>query len=322
METEKPKSEPVQKTAQTDEKNSERKPDVSATLPVVNPPDADTEAPKPDASYDEADRKQDETLQSIAKQTEWEAKQTEWMEKQTYWVRLQAIFSVVLGVATLGVLVFHGVIMSRQSKSTEKSVAASIEQLAVMRKQVEITDRPWLAVDVAPVGPLVFIDGGVSLPVRFTVKNVGRSVATRAMIISELYIPKLEGEIDKIVIEQRKKLCEKLNLSFGTHTIFPNDTVMQDVTFNMNRQAVESVRFKYVDGDRVVSTDFLSIYIIGCVDYQFSDQSTHHQTGFIYEIKRLNPTIPGIPLGMSIGQDVPANELVLNKLRFGGDYAN
>src|SRR4051812_40756593 len=110
------KSKSVAEPANANERSGKGKADKTASLPVVNPPDANAEKPNPSDSYDETDRKQDEAIDSLAEQTRYIAQQTEWMAKQTKWVRLSAIFSLVLGAVTLGVLVYHGIIMRNQSQ--------------------------------------------------------------------------------------------------------------------------------------------------------------------------------------------------------------
>lgn len=121
---------PLEQTTQADEQESEHKAEVSAPLPIVNPPATDAEEPKPTDSYDETDRKQDEAIDSLAEQTKWIIQQTKWMARQTYWTRLQAIFSIILGAVTLGVLVYHGIIMGRQSQTAR-------DQTSIMRGQLE-----------------------------------------------------------------------------------------------------------------------------------------------------------------------------------------
>jgi hypothetical protein len=126
--------EPVQETTQADEQDTEYKADVSAPLPVVNPSDAEAETPKPAESYDETDRKQDEAIDSLAEQTNWIAKQTKWM-------RVQTIASIFLGIVTLGVLVYHGWIMGRQSQDMKAQTEIMKGQLESMKSDSAQTQQ-------------------------------------------------------------------------------------------------------------------------------------------------------------------------------------
>jgi hypothetical protein len=114
---------PVQETTSADKQKSEYKADVSAPLPVANPPDAVAQKPNPAESYDETDRKQDEAIDSLAEQTQWIARQTKWVKYQT-------IAASILGAITLAVLVYHGIVMNRQSKAMK-------DQTDIMRGQLE-----------------------------------------------------------------------------------------------------------------------------------------------------------------------------------------
>jgi|GEM_PF-2134274 hypothetical protein len=98
--------------------------------PSINPVVTNTEKPKSADSYDETDRKQDEAIDSLAEQTQYIAQQTRWMARQTYWTMLSAIFSLVLGALTLGVLVYHGLVMSKQSQDMRN-------QTEIMKRQLE-----------------------------------------------------------------------------------------------------------------------------------------------------------------------------------------
>jgi hypothetical protein len=155
METEKnnPKTEPEQKTTQANKQSTGGEADEPASPPVVQPLNAEGGEPKPAESYDETDRKQDETLQSIAKQTESEAKQAEalekqtrLMQKQTAWMRRQAIWTAALTILTLGVLVYHGMMMRGQlaqmessSNDTRQMIGAAQKQAEAAAKQAEVS---------------------------------------------------------------------------------------------------------------------------------------------------------------------------------------
>jgi hypothetical protein len=146
MKTEKPtpKTEPEQKTTQANQQSAEGEADEPASPPVVQPLNAESGNPKPAESYNKTDRKQDETLQTIAKQTEWEKKQadaldkqTGLMEKQTVWMRRQAIWTAALTVLTLGVLIYHGILMRGQWQSADDQTKAMKAQTDIMSGQLK-----------------------------------------------------------------------------------------------------------------------------------------------------------------------------------------
>lgn len=123
-------ADPVGETTQADKQDAERGTDEPAPPPVVQSLDVEGGEPQPAETYDETDRKQDETLNAIAQQTQSEVRQTELMERQTVWIRRQAIWTIALTAATLGVLVYHGWIMGRQTQ-------AMTEQTGIMQGQLK-----------------------------------------------------------------------------------------------------------------------------------------------------------------------------------------
>jgi hypothetical protein len=116
-------TEPVQNATSTNGNEAEQQPEAAPAPPVADPVQSSTQQPNPAESEAETDRKQDESIASLAEQTEWIAKQTKW-------VKYQVIASSFLGAVTLAVLIYHGVVMRRQSQ-------ASMAQTAIMKAQLD-----------------------------------------------------------------------------------------------------------------------------------------------------------------------------------------
>jgi hypothetical protein len=302
-------AEPVQGTTQAEEQHSEREAGESASPPVVNPHDAEDDEPKPDESYDETDRKQDEAIDSLADQTKWIIEQANSAKEQVRWTKYQTVASSFVSVVTLGVLVLHGWIMWDQSEATRESVTAAKDQVAVMQKQVEMTDRPWLAVDAAPGGPLVFRSLEAGLTVRFTVKNVGRSVANEAVVKAEVFIGKSGEDVYGEAIERQRQICKETTTTITSHTAFPDGTFTVGQLIFTKISAMERGRLPN-------SHDLPFFFVIGCVDYRFGDQPTRHYTNFIYEVFGTERN------HIKVGQDVPADGLTFIKSSNGGDDAD
>lgn len=180
---------------------------------------------------------------------------------------------------------------------------------------ISVADRPWLSVEVAPAGPLVFDGDNVHLRVAYQVRNTGRSVAVGVTINAAVVVPQDMNAYFKEPIERQKRLCENVTSGVNSTTIFMDKPLVSVVGYGLRRQDMESRRI----GD----SDMAILMIVGCVDYQFVDRSSHHQTGFIYEVNELDPEKgPAHPLAITIGKNVPADRLVLTKFPVGGDYAN
>ena len=195
-----------------------------------------------------------------------------------------------------------------QSVSNREAVTAAKEQLGVMQKQFEAADRPWLSVDAVPNGPLVFRSLGAGVNVKFTVKNVGHSVANEAVVIADVFIGKSGEDVYGKAIERQRQICEETTTTITSHTVFPGDMFTDGQLVIAKIPAMENGR----EADNTLPF-FL---IIGCVDYRFGDQPARHRTNFIYEV--VGPERHRI----KIGQDVPADGLTFFKSSNGGNDAN
>jgi hypothetical protein len=205
----------------------------------------------------------------------------------------------------------------RQAKALDAQQRSTEHLAATALKQFEITDRPWLWFDADFSGPLTFTDGNMELPFRLVAKNVGRSVAVNATINAKVVIPRLGPNCDLYaeVLAEQQKVCQNVKSRFNSYTIFPDGVYELGMAFNVGLQEVEN--------GRLPKTNFITAYLVGCVDYKFPGHEAHHQTRFACEVLRAHSENPNIKLSLEIGQDVPLERLILRKLFIsGGDYAD
>jgi hypothetical protein len=216
----------------------------------------------------------------------------------------------------------------RLIRTAEVQAGVLSEQASTARKQFELTDRPWLYVVVEPDGDLTFSDDRVHLPVRYEIQNVGRSTAVQVTTNATVVMLGGEGRevgegfreiitpLEEPPWKQQREQCEQITrwkINPLAITIFPNETKSLRVIYSIQKRAMEA----HSIGDE----KSVAIALAGCVDYLFGDQSSQHQTGFIYEFMVDDPMSPDSPRHIRIGQDVPIGKLFLFKYR-GGDYAN
>jgi hypothetical protein len=225
---------------------------------------------------------------------------------------LWVLYTTIIFILTGAFLHFQKLIWEGSAK-TEATVQKTD---GPPQNTISAGDRPWLAVDVIPNGPLAFGKDDAVLQVRFVVFNTGRSVATSTTINAKVYVAKPGGDIWREAVEQQKKVCENVNSTFMAYSVFPDRPYIQDINFGIARREFESAR--------LADTKFVgSVFIVGCVDYQFGEQADHHQTGFIYEAHRRSLDNPNIVLAIMYDEDIPADQLVFHKSIVGkGDYAN
>lgn len=221
--------------------------------------------------------------------------------------RVGFIATNLLSVFALAVIITQAIIYFRQWRAMHK-------QGELMEKQLELTDRPWLAVDAVLNSPLTFDDQGGHLGFVIAARNIGRSVAINATINAEIVIPAFVGNFWATVIEKQKRLCKNVRSDVMAYAIFPEHHYSSDITFGIPQEDIS--------GGKIGESNIIQMYIVGCVDYQFSGHEQHHQTGFVWEIMHTNADQITSPLPIDSSQNYPLEHLVLRKMIVGGgEYA-
>ena len=168
-------------------------------------------------------------------------------------------------------------------------------QLAEMQED----GRPWVQGSIKFVGPLVFDQSGANAPIILSLKNSGRSPAKNVWRGVRMYAGDGPDTLimgwEKCTLRTDRSRYEKGNYHFPKRipgSRLPVGINSLDVAKNIN-----------VDGEIIVR-------IILCVDYAFSSSREHHQTSYIWEIDRSNPSTDFTHLKPSDGTIQP-NELLM-----------
>lgn len=104
--------------------------------------------------------------------------------------------------------------------------------------------------------------------------------------------------------------------------IFPNDSDdSMGLGVGVSKDEIESTKtlIPQASGKRILPI------IVGCVDYQYATSTHHHQTQFIYELQRIDRTLPPkiYPIvSIEVNRPVAAGDVTLIKYPFGGLFAN
>jgi hypothetical protein len=155
---------------------------------------------------------------------------------------------LVVGAISLGLLFFtlQETIQATRAATLaakaaqDQATTAKIEAL-IAQKQMELSERPWVSVEVAAATPLSIDKNGLHLMVLFTLKNLGHSPASYIRLERETL---LVGDTGAAYSKQQE-ICAPLRKqihvsSQGGRTLLPGE------------QAVElrGVGFKKVDFDK------------------------------------------------------------------------
>lgn len=94
-----------------------------------------------------------------------------------------AVATVILAIATVVAVVIYG----RQLAANINAADAAKSAANTAAAQLEMTDRPWVTIDIVITGPLTYSDkGGVFMSFLFIPENIGRSPAQNVLISPKL----------------------------------------------------------------------------------------------------------------------------------------
>jgi hypothetical protein len=163
-------------------------------------------------------------------------------------------------------------------------------QTNTAQQQFEAMDRPWVVVtgpDISFDGPVVYNDG-VTLPVVFSPRNVGRSPAQNIWIESKI----VPGIMGTDVSEERNKLCEAASKhdQIGRYFLIPKDTYHQPFPLSMSGADNDSLTPQTARSQGFAT--LINAILIGCIDYTYESSPRHHQTAFAYDVLTKNGLIP------------------------------
>jgi hypothetical protein len=214
----------------------------------------------------------------------------------------------------------------RANTLADRSAKAAQQSANAATAQLETTDRPWIKAVPQAWSPITFRENGaLSFNVTFALTNVGRSVATDVTIYPGAFVPTWGAAHFTQPLERQTELCRKVQPYGVRIALFPNETKQLNVGVTISREEIEAnvvppppgMTNPPIPPGRRVDPIFF-----GCVDYRFASLPRHHQTGFIYDIVRIDPQTPNVPYLIIVGQDLPAADVTLERWAFGGDYAN
>jgi len=198
------------------------------------------------------------------------------------------------------------------------------------RRQLEITDRAWVKVEVAPnfdipknsfIGQSLTFDANDvgHLSRKIILHNIGHSVANDVMIRDSTVAMSIWNHDFWFPIKVRDELC-KSEISETdaqgnkrpSFIIFPQDsTKTYEISTFETKNLPDSPQDATLQRGKPIA-----LYLVGCVDYRYGQSSVYHRTGFIFQVYG-GPNHDGIQIKMP----TPVKELTLDSFYLGGDYA-
>jgi hypothetical protein len=182
------------------------------------------------------------------------------------------------------------------------------------------TNRPWLNVEVAPGGPIVYrqqkAEIAIFIPVTYRVINRGHSPSSDIELKATVFFAR-PGDLP---IERQRKICEwkEEGHPFRPGVVFPATPEEYKVTYSYPisylKKAGESP--SYPPGYEVNHFD---AYVGGCIRYPCGGTPIFYgETGFLYEIQVHDERNPATTIVPEIGKEIPLERLTFRRYFPGG----
>jgi hypothetical protein len=225
------------------------------------------------------------------------------------WWGIASLVVVTCGVAFT---FYHNVVLP--SKDNARNQTNATEQ--------QSPNRPWLNVEIVPIGPLTFDGANANLSIEFRITNGGHMPANDSEIKSDVFFPPFIGsDMIKVRLERQQTVCNRQQkVILGPGVVFTGRTETFAVTHILQMSEIEN-QFP-PDSSPGDGGKFMEPVIVGCVRYSFGEQHSlgKGETGFIHNVRaKTTSTYPN--LFLKIGKDVPISEIKLERFLLGGNYA-
>lgn len=199
--------------------------------------------------------------------------------------------------------------------AAQESVAVAIKANQLNRDNFIADNRPWVSVDIQVAGPLTWGKDGGNLPLKFTLRNTGRTPALDVDVYTDIRPwagphPDPMSEQHRLSKQLRKRHSKTTDWNNGGWTIFPGDSLSQVITVGFNRNVIEGVYGWYRKNFGEHTQAGAPMFIVGSVDYKLVLGGNYHQTGFILGLEHTQHNKPGLALYPENG-DVPMSELTV-----------
>jgi len=215
--------------------------------------------------------------------------------------------------------------------------SAANGQLSAVQQQTEVAERPWVYADIVPSGgptnesgdALRFSNDSVNMQFKFTMKNVGKSVALDVQPVGKLFTLKGVDPFSQALTRQAE-LCGKYKpppnpanptpLVFSTY-LFPGDHKEFTLGVSIPYKELLTFRWPQEEGGRITLEHPM---FIGCVEYRFSFGKELHHMFFNLNVGKVGLPIKGpSDIDFKLGESVPAKNIWITPVPFGsGNYVD
>ncbi|HTB93086.1 MAG TPA: hypothetical protein VK728_09670 [Candidatus Sulfotelmatobacter sp.] len=159
-------------------------------------------------------------------------------------------------------------------------------QLKEMKRQTEISERPWLSIEPKPIW-LNWVDNPTGkqpvLVLRLSVKNVGKSIAKDIQIDAKMFPTKAGMPVALDAMKNQQQLCNRpVPAQIGRFDLFPMaEPAEREMDISTLPPAIQGQAVSAIDNK---SRIFVGFYFVGCITYHSSFGNEMRQTFFAYHL--------------------------------------
>jgi hypothetical protein len=159
---------------------------------------------------------------------------------------------------------------------------AATSAASTAKKQLEMSERPWLAAKIEISGQLRFDSGGGILPLNIFVTNIGHSPAQytgpRAKLVVGWDIP---------TTNQMRAICDSLQTAGSkeaTRILFPSDvpTKSREIAFVPTKEIKQGLKSPIIPGK-------IGLSMVTCIEYISTFSAIRHHSEQLYAVSFVDP---------------------------------
>jgi|HubBroStandDraft_6_1064221.scaffolds.fasta_scaffold23453_1 hypothetical protein len=218
-------------------------------------------------------------------------------KKQLFWSRFSTVLLAVYAAVTLAI--YH---------ENKKSAEAAKSAADTSANQLELSERPWIRVDLQLNGPLTFDKNGLNTSSTITMTNIGNSVATHMSGNSELILQPFGPETGFLRAKQDAlcKSLENMNERYGGDSLFPRGVTSRYPQVAIPRGELEEAGKAAA---KYGATQRITPIIIGCAVYKSTFGDTTYFTAMALFVLGKGENGVGTPISIKDTAIIPMNEV-------------
>jgi hypothetical protein len=187
----------------------------------------------------------------------------------------------------------------RASEAALKSAQAAETSANATSAQFELAERPWLSMNISPLGDITFDASGMNLRIGCCVTNIGKSPATGVRIKSIMHF---SGENKTHVIDERVRLVEEVaGLAPLPSVVLPQQENCTVIELNRSQN--------YINDNLSPGSEYISVAVITCVCYRptFNGDTVYYTSTIHHVGHRENDRSWTV---LKVGQGVPMGDVI------------